>query len=310
MSIEQQSFPGRVLACPRAKIQTICEVSECEVIEKKIPNFNENTAYVKFDRLEEAVKWASLVPESRFSCYRELAKLLSSEEEVFLEEMMNPRLYNFGVVMISYKDRCAEVTDFDFHSFGIIHQSPMFLSKDKELLKQIVEFENIDDAIYFISKKPHLSTQLYIPSDEERIGLFSTGNFVDAQLISCVAHNHFYEISLLRVEMGLDPRTTCMIRNIPNKYTQTMLIDRLNEAHAGAYDFLYLRMDFRNRCNVGYAFINFIEYRSIPSFVHRIQGKKWDKFNSDKICAITYARIQGKSALIAKFRKSRLIYTL
>lgn len=66
------------------------------------------------------------------------------------------------------------------------------------------------------------------------------------------------EIIPWRIEQGFDARTTCMIKNIPNKYSQALLISFINETHAGLYDFIYLRMDFKNRCNVGYAFINFI----------------------------------------------------
>lgn len=52
--------------------------------------------------------------------------------------------------------------------------------------------------------------------------------------------------------------TTIMLRNIPNKYSRQMLIDQLHSAgFLGQIDYLYLPIDFANRCNVGYCFINF-----------------------------------------------------
>lgn len=122
-----------------------------------------------------------------------------------------------------------------------------------------------------------------------------------------VPENNKYELDLDRIANGSDPRTTCMIKNIPNKYTQQMLIEFLNETHKGRYDFIYLRMDFKNKCNVGYAFINFVSPLDILSFANRMLGRKWPKFNSEKVCALAYARIQGKVALIDKFRNSRVM---
>ncbi|KAI8579922.1 hypothetical protein K450DRAFT_239740 [Umbelopsis ramanniana AG] len=115
------------------------------------------------------------------------------------------------------------------------------------------------------------------------------------------------EIDIDRILMGLDKRTTCMIRNIPNKYTQQMLIECINTTHNGAYDFLYLRIDFKNKCNVGYAFINFIELRSLVTFAQQRVGRKWNRFNSEKRCTLSYANIQGKKALVEKFRNSSVM---
>lgn len=52
---------------------------------------------------------------------------------------------------------------------------------------------------------------------------------------------------------------------------------------------------------MGYAFINFIDSVYIFDFFKRFNDQKWEKFNSDKICKITYGRIQGKKALENNF---------
>ncbi|RKP39240.1 RNA recognition motif 2, partial [Dimargaris cristalligena] len=102
-----------------------------------------------------------------------------------------------------------------------------------------------------------------------------------------------------------DTRSTFMIRNIPNKYTQKMMIDLVNESHYRKFDFFYLRMDFINHCNCGYAFINFIDPKSVVPFAKRLVGRKWEKFNSDKVCSIRYADYQGKDRLVEHFRNSK-----
>ena len=38
--------------------------------------------------------------------------------------------------------------------------------------------------------------------------------------------------------------------NIPNKYTQTSVLEEINVNHSGLYDFFYLPIDFKNCCNV------------------------------------------------------------
>lgn len=116
-----------------------------------------------------------------------------------------------------------------------------------------------------------------------------------------------YELDIDRIMRGDDNRTTLMIKNIPNKYTSKMLLGAIDERHRGTYDFIYLPIDFKNKCNVGYAFINMTEPRMIVPFYEAFNGKKWEKFNSEKVASLAYARIQGKSALIAHFQNSSLM---
>jgi hypothetical protein len=82
-----------------------------------------------------------------------------------------------------------------------------------------------------------------------------------------------------------------MIKNIPNKYSQQMLKETIELTHKGMYDYLYLPIDFQNKCNVGYAFINLKKCEYVITFYKRFNSKKWEYFNSEKICEITYARL-------------------
>ncbi|KAF0934808.1 hypothetical protein E2562_028817 [Oryza meyeriana var. granulata] len=116
-----------------------------------------------------------------------------------------------------------------------------------------------------------------------------------------------YELDIDRIVRGDDSRTTLMIKNIPNKYTSKMLLAAIDENHKGTYDFIYLPIDFKNKCNVGYAFINMTNPQHIIPFYQTFNGKKWEKFNSEKVASLAYARIQGKSALIAHFQNSSLM---
>ncbi|KAG6774412.1 hypothetical protein POTOM_021765 [Populus tomentosa] len=116
-----------------------------------------------------------------------------------------------------------------------------------------------------------------------------------------------YQLDLDKIISGEDNRTTLMIKNIPNKYTSKMLLAAIDENHRGTYDFLYLPIDFKNKCNVGYAFINMVSPACIISFYEAFNGKRWEKFNSEKVASLAYARIQGKAALVTHFQNSSLM---
>ncbi|KAL9186843.1 hypothetical protein ACHAXT_010563 [Thalassiosira profunda] len=116
-------------------------------------------------------------------------------------------------------------------------------------------------------------------------------------------------LNIENVRTGRDRRSSLMVRNIPNKYTQKMLLDEFATAGHGPtkMDFFYLPIDFKNKCNRGYAFVNFVDYKDICTFFDEYNGTSWKRFNSDKICDITYARIQGKAAMLKRFENSALM---
>ena len=112
-----------------------------------------------------------------------------------------------------------------------------------------------------------------------------------------------FVVDLDRILRGEDSRTTIMIRHIPNKYTEEMLLERINRRHEGFFDFFYLPLDLNNGCNIGYAFINFIDPVYIVPFYEDMDNQSWETFNSEKICEITFGRIQGKRCLVENVYK-------
>ena len=114
-------------------------------------------------------------------------------------------------------------------------------------------------------------------------------------------------INLIDIIQNKDTRTTLMIKNIPNKYNISNLLEELNFYFKDTYDILYLPIDFINNCNLGFAFINFVEPLHIILFYELYRGKKWKKFNSEKICELLYAKYQGKKELIAHFEKGQIL---
>lgn len=81
-----------------------------------------------------------------------------------------------------------------------------------------------------------------------------------------------------------------MIKNIPNKYTNNLLKERIHKEFKDKYDFFYLPMDYQYKCNKGYAFINLKDKKDIIKFYNFFNGRKWDLFKSKKNCEIKYAR--------------------
>ncbi|KAJ5677460.1 meiosis protein MEI2 [Penicillium maclennaniae] len=103
-----------------------------------------------------------------------------------------------------------------------------------------------------------------------------------------LAHIHAFNSGQIHYE---DTRTTMELKRI------------LDTTSLHRYDFMYLRMDFEHNQNVGYAFVNF------ASFIDARDGRHWPGFHvhHDKIAEMSYATVQGKDALVEKFRNSPVI---
>jgi len=108
--------------------------------------------------------------------------------------------------------------------------------------------------------------------------------------------------------------TTVMLRNIPNKYTREMLVRQLEQDFKAQFDFLYLPIDFKNQCNVGYAFINFRCMKASRMFVEQYNGvdvcKCLPGLNSKKVTEVTPARVQGFEDNVQRLRNSPVMREL
>jgi hypothetical protein len=111
-----------------------------------------------------------------------------------------------------------------------------------------------------------------------------------------------------RQDLGsLTDDVTLMLRNIPNKYTQEQLLADL-DSYRSAIDFLYLPTDFKNTCNLGYAFLNFSDGQAAEAFASEHNGQRLPRFPlSPKVLSVQCARVQGLQANIERFRDSSVM---
>jgi RNA recognition motif-containing protein len=102
--------------------------------------------------------------------------------------------------------------------------------------------------------------------------------------------------------------TTLMVRNIPNKYTQRLLVILFKQhGFDRTFDFLYVPVDFNTRLNVGYCFINFVSPQFAQQFAKRFHGFHMPAFKSRKKIHISLANLQGLQPNIKKLQDSSLM---
>lgn len=131
------------------------------------------------------------------------------------------------------------------------------------------------------------------------------------------------QIDQRKLEAGTEVRTTIMLKNLPNKLGADEVMAYVDsvfsssgspggEGNGGgqvkrAYDGFYLRIDFAQNNNVGYAFINFLTLQLLLTFLRAKVGTRYNLAQSDKICSATWANIQGRESFIDHFRNSAIM---
>jgi len=96
--------------------------------------------------------------------------------------------------------------------------------------------------------------------------------------------------------------TTLIVKNVPYGVTRDELIDAMNgEGFEGAYDYVYLPVDFMTHQSKGYAFVNFASNELANSFIGAFSGfTKWP-IRCRKLCTITWCAIQGFQANVDRY---------
>eukprot|EP00747_Dinoflagellata_sp_TGD_P038543 gnl/TRDRNA2_/TRDRNA2_139733_c2_seq4.p1 gnl/TRDRNA2_/TRDRNA2_139733_c2~~gnl/TRDRNA2_/TRDRNA2_139733_c2_seq4.p1 ORF type:complete len:389 (-),score=58.67 gnl/TRDRNA2_/TRDRNA2_139733_c2_seq4:110-1276(-) len=109
------------------------------------------------------------------------------------------------------------------------------------------------------------------------------------------------------VEVSKEAVYTVMVRNIPNRYTQQMLLEELSDrGFFGMFDFFYLPIDPETNANRGYAFINFPNPADVHGFKAEFEGHQLSRFESSKFISVVPATLQGFEANHAHYASARV----
>ncbi|CAK0899473.1 unnamed protein product [Prorocentrum cordatum] len=99
--------------------------------------------------------------------------------------------------------------------------------------------------------------------------------------------------------------TTLLLRNIPCGVTRDEFINAMNgEGFEGAYDFVYVPIDFKTHQSKGYAFVNLISEELAINFSSAFNGfTKWP-IRCRKLCTVTWSCVQGFQANVDRYQHS------
>ena len=110
-----------------------------------------------------------------------------------------------------------------------------------------------------------------------------------------------YLISLEKIENGEDKRTSVIIKNIPNTLNKEKIKQILEGV--GNINYLYLPFDKVMNRNLGFAFINVVNYKNIINLYHRLKEYNFENDEYKNSIEINYSKVQGKNNLSNMFAK-------
>ena len=109
----------------------------------------------------------------------------------------------------------------------------------------------------------------------------------------------YNSISFEKIENGEDKRTTVLIKNIPNSITKELFYGILDGV--GNINYLYLPFNKQTNKNLGFAFVNMINYKNIINLYKRLTNYQFKEI--EKPIEICYYKIQGRINLSKMFSK-------
>lgn len=128
---------------------------------------------------------------------------------------------------------------------------------------------------------------------------------------ACVSPKDQEKLGKSKTSMVPDSeRTTVMIRNLPNNFTRTKVVDLLNsQGFRGVFDFLYMPIDFQSQASLGYAFVNLKTNADTKTFWEAFDGFSDWGVTSQKVCGVCWSSPhQGLEDHIERFRNSPVMH--
>jgi len=107
---------------------------------------------------------------------------------------------------------------------------------------------------------------------------------------------------------GNQQLTTVLVRNVPHGVAREEVLLAVNtRGFEGAYDLLYLPMDFRTHENKGYCFLNLVSEELARSFMGAFNGFSEWPMRSRRVCTVEWSVTQGFNLIADLCRNSRIL---